>query len=258
MVQQLPGKILRKMNYLSDQRGIIKRYINEKQGWDIHLTNTKKYITDYLKDKMCNSVAILGSGWLLDVPLEYLVNTLDKIILVDINHPHQIKHKVRRFENVELKCADISDGVIRQVYNLIKNYRRSGIKKDLKELEFPVFKPEEQADFKISLNILNQLDILLTDYLKKFSIYDESELNFFRSRIQKSHIGSLIPGKSCLITDYEEEIYNMDGTPDSKRKLVYTDLQDGINRKTWKWNFDMSGSYYNGKKTVFNVIAMEL
>lgn len=258
MAHQLSGKILRRMNYLSDQRGIINRYINEKQNWEIHLTNTKKYITDCLKNKMYKSVAILGSGWLLDVPLEYMVNNFDRVILIDINHPNQIKHKVGKYKNVELKIADISGGVIKQVYNLVKNYRRKGIKKDLKELEFPGYKPEEQEDFIISLNILNQLDILLADYLKKFSIYDDSELNFFRSRIQKSHIDSLIPGKSCLITDYEEEIFNMDRTPDNKRKLVYTDLPDGIKRERWQWNFDMSGSYYNGKKTVFNVIALEL
>ena len=258
MLHQISGKILRKMNYLSDQRGIIKRYINEKQNWEVHLTNTKKYITYCLKDKKLKSVAILGSGWMLDVPLEFLVKNFKKVTLIDINHPQQIKHKVRKFENVELTNADISGGAIKQVYDLVKNYRKTGIKKDLKEIKFIGFKPEEPADFEISLNTLNQLDIIMVDYMKKFSIYDESELNFFRSRIQKSHIDSLIPGKSCLITDYEEEIYNMNGNADSKKKLIYTDLPVGKNTKIWQWNFDMSGSYYPGKKTVFNVIAMEI
>jgi len=246
------------MNYLSDQRGIIKRYINEKQNWEVHLTNTKKYITYCLKDKKLKSVAILGSGWMLDVPLEFLVKNFKKVTLIDINHPKQIKHKLRKFDNVELKNADISGGAIMQVYDLVKNYRRTGIKKDLQEIEFTGFNPEEPVDFEISLNILNQLDILLVDYMKGFSIFDESELNYFRSRIQKSHIDSLIPGKSCLITDYEEEIFNMNGNPDSKRKLIFTDFPVGKNTKTWQWDFDLTGSYCPGKKTVFNVIAMEL
>ena len=258
MVCHLSYSVLRKMKYLSDQKGIIRRYINEKEGWEKHLANTRNYIIDTLSGKNYNTIAILGSGWLLDVPLEFLVNNFEKVTLIDINHPQQIKHKLRKFDNVELKNADISGGAIMQVYDLVKNYRRTGIKKDLQEIEFTGFNPEEPVDFEISLNILNQLDILLVDYMKGFSIFDESELNYFRSRIQKSHIDSLIPGKSCLITDYEEEIYNMNGNADSKKKLIYTDLPVGKNTKTWQWNFDMSGSYYPGKKTVFNVIAMAL
>ena len=86
---------------------------------------------------------------------------------------------------------------MQEVYELVKNYRRNRIKADLAEIELTMYKPEEPVDYIISLNILNQLDILLVDYLKKSSIYDEEELKFFRGRIQKSHIDSLIPVKSC-------------------------------------------------------------
>lgn len=250
--------ILRKMNYFSDQKGIIRRYINEEGAWEDHLTNTKNYITDCLKDKKFKSIAILGSGWLLDVPLEFLINNFKKIVLFDINHPRQIKHKVRKFENIELRSADISGGAIMSVYNLVRFYKKERNKTDIKEIECPGFKPDEQTDYLISLNILNQLDILLADYLKKYSIYNENELNYLRSRIQKSHINSLIPGRSCLITDYEEKIYNADMILDSRKKLIFTELPEGKNKKSWEWNFDSSGSYYHDKKVIFNVMAMEL
>ncbi len=258
MTYQLPNSILRKMNYFSDQKGIIRRYINEREGWDKHLENTRNYIIDTLPVKSHDTVIILGSGWLLDVPVEYLAGNFKKVILVDIFHPRQIKHKVRKFTNIELRSADISGGVVQEVYELVKNYRRKRIRKDLRDLIFTGYRSEEQAAYIISLNILNQLDILLVDYMKRFSIYGDEELDYFRGRIQKSHIDSLIPGSSCIITDNEEEIQRMNGAPDAKRKLVYTDLPRGKHVKTWQWDFDLSGSYHAGKRTIFNVIAMEL
>jgi len=84
-------QLLRKMEYISDQRGIINRYINEGKNWNLHLENTKKYIINSTKTKNKENVAILGSGWLLDLPLSFLNENFKTIYLVDIYHPRQIK-----------------------------------------------------------------------------------------------------------------------------------------------------------------------
>jgi hypothetical protein len=253
----LSKSVLRKMSYISDQRGILRRYFNQEGAWETHLANTKNYIIRALSGKKFDSLTILGSGWLLDVPIDYLADNFKKVILYDINHPRQIRHKVRKFPGVELKEADIS-GAIQIVYNIVNDYRKKKIKHDLKKIYFKAFKPKEKTDYVISLNILNQLDILLVDYLKKFSIYNEEELKNFRIRIQKSHIDLLIPGKSCIIADYEEEIYNMNWLQVEKRTNVFIDLPEGKNKKIWQWDFDFSGTYNHGKKTIFNVVAMEV
>ncbi len=258
MIPAIPVKILRKMNYFSDQRGILGRYINEEGAWENHLAKTKEYIINCLGNKKPQSVAVLGSGWLLDVPLEYMAKNIKRVMLLDISHPPQIKHKIKKYDNMELIIRDISGGGILSVYNHVKEYKKNRTKGDLNEIELQGLKFVQQPDYIISLNILNQLDMLLAEYLKKYGIYEDNELNYLRKRIQKLHIDSLIPGKSCLITDYEEEIYNQDGTFDFKRDLILTDLPRPKNKKKWKWYFDSSGSYYPGKKVVFNVMAMEL
>ncbi len=246
------------MDYFSDQKGIIRKYINDEGSWNNHLAAAKKYITDCLKKKNIKSVAILGSGWLLDVPLEFLVDNFERIQLYDIIHPQQIKHKVKKLKNIELKYTDISGGAILSVYSLVKTYKKERIKKDIKDIEFSGFKCDEKIDYLISLNLLNQLDILLVDYLKKYNIYNENELNCLRTRIQKVHIDALNTGKSCLITDYKEKIYDADGTLATEKNLIFTELPEGKNKKTWEWNFDSSGNYYDKKKVVFDVVAMEL
>ena len=59
MYKEVNVKILRQMNYFSDQKGSIRRYINEEGAWDNHLTNTKKYITDCLKKKVVFDVVAM-------------------------------------------------------------------------------------------------------------------------------------------------------------------------------------------------------
>ena len=54
---------------------------------------------------------------------------------------------------------------------------------------------------------MNQLDILIIDYLKKNSIYPDSELTIMRKMIQQSHLNFLVKHNAVLITDYEELIY---------------------------------------------------
>jgi hypothetical protein len=75
------------MGYICDQEGIMNRYIREKKSWDLHFGKTREFINGCFSDKSIDSVAVLGSGWLLDVPLEEMKNRYKKIFLVDIHHP---------------------------------------------------------------------------------------------------------------------------------------------------------------------------
>lgn len=67
-------RILRKMKILSDQQGIINRYLREKDVWNEHLENSKSFITGCLKKRMARNILILGSGWLLDLPAPMLMS----------------------------------------------------------------------------------------------------------------------------------------------------------------------------------------
>lgn len=64
------------MGYLNDQQGIMNRYLGESKQWEKHLPRCRKFITSTFEDpgggEKKESVAVLGSGWLLDVPLDHL------------------------------------------------------------------------------------------------------------------------------------------------------------------------------------------
>ena len=177
MPESISRKILRNMNLISDQEGIMQRYIREKENWDPHLEKTKQYIIDCLSGKSVSTLSVLGSGWLLDLPVDFLAEKFSEVYLYDIHHPKQITHKLKKFSTFKFITADITGGLLTQVYHAAKTYTRKKEKAPLEKLELQEFRPREESEFTISLNILNQLDILVIDYLKGFNLYSEEELN---------------------------------------------------------------------------------
>ena len=82
------------MSFTGDQNGIIDRYFKEKEGWRSHLEKSKQYIINFIEDKS-GTLAVFGSGWLLDLPIEELSRKFNTIYLVDIIQPPQIKHLLK-------------------------------------------------------------------------------------------------------------------------------------------------------------------
>ncbi|MEN8119054.1 MAG: hypothetical protein ABFS35_01850 [Bacteroidota bacterium] len=255
----MDNRILRKFGFKNDQQGIMNRYIRESSGWDNHLKNTKEFIIQSAELKNKTSCIILGSGWLLDVPIVDLSYLFEKVTLIDIIHPAQIVHKINIYPNVEIIESDIT-GFIEPVYHFMKEAKKS--KLNLHQIEAIHsdfwFNDIKNADFVVSVNILNQLDILICDYIKKFDVYSEQEITEFRKTIQQNHLNVLPKGKSCLITDYEELSMDENNKAIKNKPLVYIDLPKRDNSKKWQWNFDMSQSYNKNLNTVFEVIGMKI
>lgn len=250
-------KIVRRMGFVRDQEGIMNRYLGETEQWKTHLEKSRAFIAGSFADSGIQSVAVLGSGWLLDVPLEKLRSRFEKVILVDIHHPPQIRKKIAGLENVELVVEDLSGGALEQVWNLAKrNKSKIPIEQVLEEITLNPPLKGIPADAFISVNLLNQLDILLCDHIRRKLPYQQ-ELSFsFRSAIQNFHLEWITKKPGCLITDVKEHQIPRSGPPKAKA-LLYTDLPEGIRRDKWEWDFDSRGTYHPGSRTRMEVQAVE-
>jgi hypothetical protein len=251
-------RILRRMKYISDQQGIIERYLEEHEGWKNHLERTRSFILDCVRKSTSDSVIIMGSGWLLDVPLKELVTISEHLYLADIWHPRQVRAMVQKYPGCNLIYTDLTGGAVNQIYSLVKSFRKSGIRVSLGSISYDIPELPDGNSYLISLNILNQLDIILVDYIKRFIKYPEDEIMDFRKKIQENHLALLKPGHSCLIVDQEEIISDNKNQVVSTKKPVYAELPEGQRRLEWKWNFDKGGAFNKGNMTEFNVIAIEL
>jgi hypothetical protein len=252
-----PGKkVLRRMGFFSDQRGLLNRYFRESEEWKQHLENTSEFIITCLRNKGIKELIVLGSGWLLDFPLNELSRETEHIYLVDIIHPPQIIKKIKNFPGVECISADITGGYVEKFYNEIKSIRSSSdpfifepgiIRPDLKRTE---------DSFVISLNILNQIDSFLIDYIKEKTSADEKTILRIRNKIQTDHINVLTSGRYILITDYEELIINSKNQDRTIKNLLSIELPVSQYIKEWQWMFDSQGTYNRGNQTILKIRAM--
>lgn len=238
-----------------DREGIITRYLNEKQNWETHLNNTKNYILNSAKNKDNGTAIILGSGWWLDLPYTELSEIFKKLILVDISHPNQIKHKAKQFPNIELITADIS-GTLKSIYEINKG-NKSINDFSIDANNFSLNK-NIIPDFVVSLNLLNQLSYFPKQYLLQNELISEIEVVDIVKRIEQAHIKNLPKGKSCLIADFFQYEY------DNKNNLVKetirtaTQLPSNPSRKEWIWDFDLSGNFINNRNVKFKVAAIQV
>ncbi len=251
-----PRKVLRRMGFIRDQHGIMNRYLREKSHWHAHLENTRRFISSSFTGVSAGSVAVLGSGWLLDVPIMELTERFRKVYLVDIFHPPQVRKRTEKLEQVELVEADLTGGAIEQVWRLT---REKGVKSldSLVEkllLEPPLSRVEPEVT--VSVNLLNQLDIILFDFLKKKGYFRNEPADRFRSLIQSFHVEWISASPGCLITDTTELSTGKAGH-ESARPLIFTDLPEGFRKERWSWDFDTQGTYRAGSRIRMEVQAVE-
>ena len=249
-------QLLRRMGYIRDQEGIMNRYIREKMHWDQHLVKTREFINTSFMDKSIESVAVLGSGWLLDIPLMDMKERFKHIFLVDIFHPPQIRKKVEAMENVELVEKDISGGVVNQLWQIIRKKGSTNTNSLLEEILLTPPLSHIQPDAFLSINLLNQLDIILCDFLKKHGYFQQESSDHFRSVIQAFHLEWITRTPGCLVTDTIEINKDRRGN-ETFKSLLYTDLPKGLRTRGWNWFFDSHGFYHQGNRTRMEVQAVE-
>ena len=248
-------RMLSRMGYYNYQNGLIYHHINQEGGWENHQAHCRSIILKALELFKPEKVTVLGSGWLLDLPLAELVERTQKIFLVDIVHPPDVINQVGRFKNVELIEQDVTGGLIEEVWQKGRKYSLFNKLRSLENINVPEFKPDFDTGMIISLNILTQLESLPVDFIKKRSLIKEEDFNLFRAEIQKKHIDFLMRNRSVLISDYAEVITSRIGDIKTIPTLV-TDLPACRFSEEWTWNFDQTCADLYNSRSQFKIIAL--
>lgn len=241
-----------RMDFASEQAYIPQRVIQEQGGWQSHLNKTKEYIVSAIKQNNPKTVRILGSGWLFDLPLDFLLEQCDSIVLCDILHPSQITHKYSSVSKIKFETTDLTFGAVDLAYNLKRNEVFSVYFNNALKNITPI---NYNEDLVISLNLLSQLSAFITDYLVKKQKTSYNQLTGITTIIQQNHLNGLPKGKSILITDYEEEYLDENGLLAGTKPTVYIDIPRSTGTKFWDWQFDTQMTYKEDCKTNLKVIA---
>jgi len=248
------NKNSRVFGFNKDREGLISRYLYESKNWNYHLNRTKEYILEAANKSEKNICMILGSGWMLDIPIDELHQIFNTVILVDISHPKQIKHKLKKYPKVKIVRDDISG-----VLEFIKNeeiYKSENICNELNNAyEFNLIN-DHKPDLTISLNLLSQIAYFPVKFAEQRFDIDGQTSDLLTECIQKLHLGKLPKNKSIIITDYYQYEYNFKDVLLNESSRLKVDLPE-IN-KEWLWDFDLSGNYINRRKVKFKVAALQV
>jgi hypothetical protein len=229
--------------------------LREEGGWQSHLENTRAAILAAVDRLNPKTVRVLGSGWLLDVPLKELSERCERITLCDIIHPRQIVSKYAGSGTITFETVDLTGGLADKVY-----YQRK------REFDFDRFMEEVRGirpwvypeDLIVSANLLSQLSVFLADYLAdKVKIGGDGLIEFTRV-VQQHHLDSLPVGRSVLVADYEEEYRDEDGNLIGVKPTVHVDLPRQNVTGEWDWVFDTKMFYRDDCETILKVVAVEL
>jgi hypothetical protein len=251
-------KVLKKMGLIKDQDGIMKRYLNERGNWNTHLKNTREFITDRLIVSGAKSVSVLGSGWMLDIPQGFLADNFDTVFFYDLRHPRPLKHRYRKQKNFRFIEIDLMGGILEKAYRIGTSKTKIDLDTLEEELSIPSFKLPVDTDYFVSVNILNQLDILVIDYLKSRVNLPDAVADILRKKIQQNHLDILPHNRSLLVTDFEEISIDTNGNKTKVKSLIYVSIPEDKIQKRWIWQFDTRMTYRQDCNTSFNVIAATL
>jgi hypothetical protein len=249
-------RILHKMGYYDYQQGLIFRHLKQGDGWQNHEKRCREFILKAAELYHPEKISVLGSGWLLDLPLAELAERTNHICLIDIVHPPEVRDQVGKFKNIELSEQDISGGLIDNVWRIAGKRTFLNKLRSLEEIGIPECSLENPG-MVISLNILTQLESMPLRLLGKKAKVDETDILDFRKKIQESHLRFLARNKSMLITD-TAEVFTDSAGKISEVKTVIADLPKGSMKETWRWDFDLKGSDFNMKRSVMEVSAIIL
>lgn len=250
-------RILGRMGYYDYQSGLIYRHLKQESGWDSHLNRCREYVLRTIRIHKPEKITVLGSGWLLELPVAEISEKVSELVLVDIVHPPDVIQQVRTLKNVKIIESDVSGGLIEEVYRKVKATPLLKRLDNLDGLVIPDYLPDGDPGIVISMNLLTQLEVLPVRFLEKKARISSEEMLEFRKKVQQKHLEFLSRHRSVLVSDYEEVSTSKSGETNSVRTLV-ADLPDGFDVEKWTWNFDLKGSDFYNSRSVMKVVAMTL
>jgi hypothetical protein len=249
--------IINKFGYPRYQWGLITHHSEQGERWASHLTHCRQFILKAIDFYKPEKVTVLGSGWLLDVPVAEMLERNLKVTLIDIIHAPEVKKQVGGLKNVELIEKDATGGLVEEVFEKCRQTSAFRKMHSLDDIVIPELTLKGDPGLVVSLNLISQLDVLPIKYLRKKARVSEERFEKFRIAVQQKHIDFLLKHPSVMITDTTEVYAGTSGNTEDFQWVV-ADLPEGKYKEEWTWDFDLNKSGSWEKRSVLKVIALIL
>jgi hypothetical protein len=224
-------KDLRDLGYRTELVAIGARYRRCRAAWADHLMRSRRAIERAIvRAPGRETVMVLGSGRLLDVPLEALAAAFRRVVLVDALHPLSARARARRYRNVELRGEDVT-GTIAALHRL-----KPGDPLPPVRPYAPLY--EGRIDLVVSLNLLSQLGVLPAEWIeRRLGQAAVPAADAFCAALARTHLDDLARCRAsvCLIADVEWQHVDFAGAIMQRDSSIFG-LAPPVAAEEWLWN----------------------
>lgn len=224
------GAAARQLGLMDAAVSLDARHHRCAAAWDPHLAHCRSLIGRAAA--ACpgrDRAVVVGSGHLLDIPLELLAGTFRQVVLADVAHPGVARRAAARLPNVELLEFDAT-GLHREVVRLC----REGVPAPLPAPAPPAL-PGPRPDLLVSANLLSQLALRPVQALRQgLPGVGEGELAALARAMVDAHLAWLTRSaeRVCLVSDFLHLVRGDEGERERTDLLHGAVLPPG---ETWEW-----------------------
>lgn len=186
---------LKQAGVLYDLIALESRARRLRRVWQPHHETCRRLIEGWAAQTPGRDCAVvLGSGLLLEIPLDALAQRFRRVVLVDLFHMPSVQRVVRRFPGVELCACDLTG-----VLDGLEDAAESG---HLPEPQ-AVFPAAAAADLVISANCLSQLSLRPAVVAWHGGVLVPDQIRRWERALVAAHLAALqaLPGVVGLICD---------------------------------------------------------
>lgn len=238
----------RKLGYLYESIALNERHRRRQQDWQSHINKCKEHTLRAVSSlPKKQNMLVLGSGPLIELPIDDLVALFDKVYLFDFVHPRAVRAKWGRHPKVELVEIDL----LGLATNLLQ--WTSGT--------LPVPRPPDlrsfHPSFVLSANCLSQLPLSPRRHLERY--VPEVDLNLYCEQISAAHLISIkaaaVP--HLIMSDFETRTIETDGTVGGTT-VPFFDRESLKLIDSWTWKLAPKGELYRNRSVEMSVGAFTL
>lgn len=239
----------RRLGYLYETIALKQRYRRRKENWRDHIAKCH-YHTLFAADQLGGagqSILILGSGLLLEIPMNELLQRFDRIVLADFVHSREVRSRWGKHPKVKIVEVDLL-GIASSLL------RWDGGKLPL--IQTPDL-AKYHADFILSANCLSQLALKPRQYLEK-SVPAEM-LDAYSEKISAAHLASIkrTGTPHLVIADFETRVVEENGEVIEKSSPFF-DLESLKQIDSWTWNLAPKGEIYKNRSVEMSAGAFTI
>lgn len=221
-------KEARAFGHLIESISLLSREKRCQKTWATHRAHCKHFIASELKNaRHYNSVLVLGSGPLHEIPIELLARTFKKVVLVDIVHLKATKATLTHFHHVEFIEHDITE-----VESIL-------LTRGLLAEHVPEKFLEDDWGLVLSVNVMSQLPIHFSAYIerKMKNHFKKESIAAFLKVLTLNHLVYLKKFNTpiLLITDVLTEYYDKHGVVIEADKN-FSHISMPKNQDEWIWD----------------------